>query len=436
MGLLLLVGLSVELGVVADLLVIAAILTGGVLAGRGTHLTIDVGARRALVRLLLVAGILTVAVSVLRVNINQSVYAEGADAISYWEAGQAVMRPDGEPDSSFVKVPLDASATGRVVLLVAGGQMLGMTVVGLNIAFGFTALIGKYLCALSLVRVGGWRPILVGTLLMASPTTLYWGGAISKDSLVILGIGIVALNISRPMIDKTYGVLFGIGLGVLLIASVRLHIAVLVGGSAALAFLLHWRADRHPVAKSRVWLAAVVLTASVTLAAPQLLIRVLPVDDGGANSGDAAEVLDDIQARRTTGGSSFQALSPFNPNHWPALFPTALLRPYPWEAAGLLQLAQASETWVYAGIYLMLVRRRAKTQDRLPGGGLRLMTFSALISVGAVMFLPALGNLGTLSRQRSQFVPIFLMIAFTAGQREVRQIRERPAVLWNGGQGE
>jgi hypothetical protein len=91
-----------------------------------------------------------------------------------------------------------------------------------------------------------------------------------------------------------------------------------------------------------------------------------------------------------------------------------LLKPFPWEAAGFLQLIQAAENLVVFGLLILIVRAAWRRVPRMLVFWLLFMAF-ALSIYGLVVF-----NYGTAARYRYPFIVIFVL--FVCADCHVRSL--------------
>lgn len=317
---------------------------------------------------------------------------------------------------------------------IAGVLSLVYRVTGSSMLLGFVVfallgLLGKLLVARALLEArdvlgpGGEFGALFVLLL---PSLNFWLAAITKESVAVLGIGtVIGALIRRGRQPST----IQIAVGLVLIALVRAHVALLMAG-------------------------AVVTFLSLVIALPRRQggRRVLPFIAAGAFLAAALVVaaaylgtgatLDDFEARRlelaglADPGASNIAPVPVTrlADVGPAVA-NVLLRPYPWEAYSPTTVAQALENVFLVTVTAVLLAR-GSARRRFPQVGpeaLRvraIRAFGTVYTVGFVFAFSITYNLGLISRQRAQlWLPLTCLLAtgFVHVARIARPVRARRA---------
>ena len=298
------------------------------------------------------------------------------------------------------------AATLSLVYRVTGPSMLlGFTI------FGAMGLTGKLLVARALLDVRdvlGDGGEIAAVLLVLLPSLNLWLASISKESIAVLGIGLVVGGLIRRGRPPNPVMMAA---GLLLIGVVRAHIALLLS-------------------------AAVVAYQVLTIALPRRQGggRILPLIAGGvlaAGSLVAAAAylgtgtgVGELEARRlqlstvADPGDSNIAPTPItSPAQIPPALANVLLRPYPWEAYSLTTRAQAAENvLLVVGLGWLAAqgrRRRRNPQRGADALRLRAMRLFGSAYVGGFVFAFSITyNLGLVSRQRAQmWLPAAVLIA-------------------------
>jgi hypothetical protein len=318
-------------------------------------------------------------------------YASGAEPLIWPEANWGV---EG------------IAATLSLVYRVTGPSML----LGFAL-FGAMGLAGKLLVARALLDV---RDVLGdggeagAVLLVVLPSLNIWLAAISKESIAVLGIGLVAGGLIRRGRPPN-AVMMAAGL--VSIAIVRAHIALLLS-------------------------AAVVAYQVITVALPRRQGggRVLPLIAGGILAAGSLVTaaaylgtgtgIDELEARRLelstlsdVGGSNVTAAPITSPAQIPPALANVLLRPYPWEAYNLTTRAQAAENvlLITGLVWLAAQGRRRRRNPQVGANALRLRAmrlFGSAYVGGFIFAFSVTYNLGLVSRQRAQlWLPAAVLIA-------------------------
>ena len=343
-------------------------------------------------------------------------YASGAEPLVWPEANWGV---EG------------IAATLSLIYRVTGPSML----LGFAI-FGAMGLAGKLLVARALLDsrdVLGQGGEAGAVLLVVLPSLNIWLAAISKESIAILGIGLVVGGLIRrgrppnPLMMAA---------GLALIAVVRAHIALLLS-------------------------AAVVAYQVLTIALPRRQGggRILPLVAGGAlaaaslvaaaaylGTGTAVEELEARRLQLSTvadvGGSNVAPAPITSPAQIPPALANVLLRPYPWEVYNLTTTAQAVENVaLLAGlVWLTAQGRRRRRNPQSGASGLRVRAmrlFGAAYVSGFIFAFSVTYNLGLVSRQRAQmWLPAIVLIATAfvhVGRGGRARVPERGAAMAGGG---
>lgn len=235
------------------------------------------------------------------------------------------------------------------------------------------------------------------------PSLLYWPNGISKDALIFFWLGIYAYGCALILYTKRRGIIpFIIGLaGVLWI---RPHIAALL----AVSFLLALSLSGSKKSPYRFFIFFVVILSATSFAwflMPKIAAYVSLSD---LSPQGFLERLQLQQDRFVQGGSAFQPIDIYNPLEYPLVLVNILFRPFPWEAHNLQALIQSAEST----LLLMLVLWRANSlwmaiKNSLDNSYIR---FILVFSIGIVIIFSVYANFGLLARERTMFLPFFLML--------------------------
>lgn len=258
-------------------------------------------------------------------------------------------------------------------------------------------------------------------LLLFWPSLVYWPSSIGKESLMLLGLGGVALGLAKLLRGRVAG-LFALVPGLALCGFIRPHVALIVVAAAISAFVM--RAPGHGATSKVVRLsviAGLVVGGAVASDAVEALLNI----DGLHPSGLSA-ALDLVNTRSSQGGSSFSAARIDGILEYPWGFVTVLFRPFPYEAGSPSMLLTSFEALVLAVLVLAAVPRllAATRSIREEAYVVYAVGFTAVF----VYLFSALGNFGILARQRSMTLPLLLvLIALPTARQRVRHRRVREA---------
>lgn len=340
-------------------------------------------------------------------------YATGAVAMTW-------------PDSNW-------GVEGIVFVLTGLYRVTGPSMLLGFVVFAFVGLVGKLLLAATLLRLRGvlGAGAEVGAvMLLVLPSLNLWLGAISKESLAILGIGLVLsglIRIDRPPDPVRMAV------GLVLITLVRAHIALLLSAAVVVYQVMIIALPRRrgggrvlPLVAGGALLAASLLAAASYLGTD--------ADLEGLESRRIA-----LSAISSPGGSTIEPVPIRSPLDVPAAVSNVVLRPFPWEAYNLTTTAQAVESVAIVGgtAWLATQGRRRRRNARRGADALQLRAlrlFGVTYVSGFVFAFSITYNLGLISRQRAQlWLPAAVLVATAfvragrGGPASPRSDRPQPA---------
>ena len=287
------------------------------------------------------------------------------------------------------------SATAIVtwwVALVIGGSTAGLFLVFSTINFAGAAFFG----AAFERAFPEIDPASFYRWVMLFPSLWFWPSPLGKDALILAGLGLATLGFVGgarrrwPLVVAGLSVVFAIRISYVVLAAAAFAVGGLVGRNRR-STELRW----------------VVTFLAVGLGA----YYVLPVvsDALGFSVTDIAGTVRQINQRADAsayGGSSFEPAE--NPA-WAVV--TALFRPFPWEADGILMLAVSAEMLLLWG--LVVRRRRAVVRFIRDHWRAEIVVLSAAFVVALALLVGlAVGNFGTIVRQRVHLYPfLFVVVA-------------------------
>jgi hypothetical protein len=299
------------------------------------------------------------------------------------------------------------------LLLVLSGlyRVTGPSMLLGFVVFALIGLTGKVLFARSMLAL---RPLLGAPAEFAAftaviiPSFAWWTGAISKESIVILGMGLVFASLFRGPDAAPH--LPGIVAGLALITVVRAHVTLLLAAAVYVYLLVAFRlparrGGRRPI--------LIVLSSAVVAGSLVLGVNYLGSDGLGGLEDSRVQLAERSQA----GGSTIPTRPIRSPSDVAPAVANLLLRPFPWEAFNALAAAQAAESVVVVVFALgtLLRSRRKRRQTYAQGDDLQvraLRWFTLTYSAGFIYAFSAVAyNLGLISRQRSQ-IWFVLLLAF------------------------
>ncbi len=274
--------------------------------------------------------------------------------------------------------------------------------------FSFLAFIGAYLCYRAFIcAVPDGNHRRYALLIFLWPSLLYWPSSLGKEAWMILGLGVGAWGVSRLLTGRTAIGISVFALGLIIMALVRPHIAlmaVVAGGVAMLA--------QPGRARSGARLAARLVSVALLLVGGAFLAtqtqQLLKTDADGTEG--VVSGLESTVAQTSQGGSSFKPPVVRTPLDFPLATATVWFRPFPTEArsGGVPQLASSAENMFLLGLIAVSWRRLRK----LPKAILRIpyVAFAFTYCIVFVYAFAAIGNFGILARQRTQGVIMFFVL--------------------------
>jgi hypothetical protein len=311
--------------------------------------------------------------------------------------------------------------TGVVYYLFGSNMVLGFFV------FGMLAVIGSYLWYRATVdAVPFVDKRLYLALVLFAPSVTFWPSSIGKEALMQLGIGAVALataHLLRQRLAKA--ALVGLAGGWLLWV-VRPHLLALVTLAAGCAYLggrvrASGGAMRSLLARP-VGLLAVAFLVAFTVSQGA---KFLGIEDLSLSSIEAE--LDEQTERSAQGGSQFDnGDNSLNPINLPQGATTVLLRPFPWETEGRLQVLASLESAVIAGMIVVRLSslRAALTRAR----STPFLLYCWILTILYAATFSSFANFGLLVRQRSLVLPaLFVLLSVRAPASSAAARRQRPA---------
>jgi hypothetical protein len=383
-------------------------------------------------RWLMVAVVAKLAASYYRYHTTFSTYGGVADATGYDEFGRQFARawlnggsaPELENlrETNFIRW-----FTGVVYYLFGTNMVAGFFV------FGLLAVIGSYLWYRATVdAVPRIDKRLYLALVLFAPSVAFWPSSIGKESLMQLGIGTVALATSCLLRHRlASAAVLGLAGGWLLWV-VRPHVLALVTLAAGFAYAAgkvrgKGGAMRSFMARPVGLLAVVLMVAFAVSQATEFL----GIEDLSLSSIEAE--LDENTERTSQGGSEFQNEdNSLNPLRLPQGAVTVLLRPFPWETDGSLQLLASFESVLLAVLIVARLSSVRASLARARSSPFLIYCWTLVILYAATF--SSIANFGLLVRQRSLVLPaLYVLVAVRAGTTAARAPATPPRRLAAGG---
>lgn len=339
-----------------------------------------------------------------------SIFGEGGDMYGYYWWGNYLV--------NFGWDPFPGWTTGHLVQVLSGATqtVLGTELPSTTVAFAFIAYWGQYLCyrAFCIGYPGGNRR-LAAVLLFFWPSLIFWTSFIGKDALMLLFIGMTVYGFARLQQSSVAGAV-PLALGLIGAADLRPHI----GGMLALCLMTAHVYTRPRGRSSGVLLKAV--TGVILAAGTFYLVSQAREFVNVTDVASGVEKLNGMHQDLSSSGSGFSSSMAVNL----MLSPFFFARPFPWEVHSP-QVALASLESV--GLLLLLFSRRCiltafRFMVRSP-----LALMAGLFVAGfSLIFSLAMGNFGTMVRERTMALPFLLMAAASAIQIKRKPVSPLPRI--------
>ena len=249
-------------------------------------------------------------------------------------------------------------------------------------------------------------------LVLFLPSLLFWPSSIGKEAVMIGCLGVLSYGgalLLAPRPQARGALIFLAGLGAVLL--IRPHVALMAVGSLVVAtgvgVLGGFGGSGGRTVKGR----AIRLTALVVLllvaGVASTRASTMFAEDTGESAG-AGSALEETLAQTSRGGSEFSPLTATSPVELPGAMLSVMFRPLPWEARSVTSLIAGAETVLLLGL-LVASWRRVLSFPRL---ALRrpYLVYAAGFVVAFSVGFSFVGNFGILARQRTQMIPMVLIL--------------------------
>jgi len=372
--------------------------------------------------MLFVGGlVLHVLGSIARLQVIEQLYSGSGDSKMYYEVGRMYADHIRVFDFGFTLgeetmagkwwgTQFICSVTSFVVFLTGESFQAGFLVFALLSYFGLVLTVRAFGAAF-----GADAEVKLARWVWLWPSLCFWPSSIGKDSLMVLGAGLVTYGYVGNGVSRRW---LQVAAGVMLCGAIRPHVAAVVAGSVLAAESLSPGSFANLRRVAGLLLAAGLAAYSVRAGLDQLGL-------GDADLDGLQEQFDFRAGQTEQGGSRIAVASGWSAI--PMALITILARPFPWEARGIAILSAAEMTlfwgiavthWRRIWSYVKHWRETAFTRFGVP--------FTIGISL---MYGLAFGNLGIIARQRSVILPFMLSLLAAIRLRPTEAAQPRSAVL-------
>lgn len=257
------------------------------------------------------------------------------------------------------------------------------------------------------------------------PSMIFWPSSIGKEAWMLFALGMAVYGCARLM-TRVYapGLLFS-GIGLFLASLIRIHLAAILGLAIVAAYAIKRSSPRlghlAPVFKGVALLALMGVGGLLAVQTGQFLRENYVNEELGFS-----QALVETSERTGQGGSAFTPVVVDSPLKAPQALVTVLFRPFPTEAGNIPAYMASFEGLFLMGLVIFRWRWIAASMTRMrrqPLIGLALV-FIALFTIAFSSF----GNFGLLARQRTQVLPMVLILAAIPPPRRLAPATLTPAL--------
>lgn len=296
------------------------------------------------------------------------------------------------------------------------------------VLFSFFGIVLAYK-AFALGVIGGDRKR-YAIVLFCWPTLCFWPSSVGKEGWMMLCLGVGTYGAALFFSGRTFRGLSYLGLGILAATMIRPHMGLMIAVAFAAAIVAGTtaasladrpqgaldRAGPTMRASQRAKLVGQARAGARAVAIIVLLIggavlvqraaEFFKVDALGTES--VSNTLDDTSNRTSEGGSAFTPAVVRTPIDYPRAFFTVMFRPMPYEAKGFNDRLAAVEGMILLGLMVLSWPRLRLLPTKI--GRQPMVVFSTTFVVVFAYAFSAIGNFGILARQRSQVLPLLLVL--------------------------
>jgi hypothetical protein len=358
------------------------------------------------------------------------VYGGSADAADYHRQGVEVAERfragNFDPGMDKVTGSQFPILLNGIIYTITGPTRLGGFLV--HAWLGFLGLFFFYRAFVIAVPDGRRRSY--ARLLFFLPSQIFWSSLIGKDSWMVFALGIAAIGIARILTGRMGRGLLVAGVGLWFASLVRPHVAGIAAIALAGAVVVRRpRAELRqiaPIAKAFSLVVVCVLAVMLVGQAQRFL------EDSGIDTRKGfAEALNQASRGAAFGGSVFVPTPVRSPSSVPGAAIAVLFRPFITETENAQTFLAALEGTFLLALTLMRFRwglAALRSMRRQP-----YVAYSLVFTGIFVFAFSSFANFGLLVRQRTQVMPLFLvLIAVPPVRRAVRGKRgtfKEPAAL-------
>lgn len=341
-----------------------------------------------------------------------------ADSTSYHGSGSRLAQAFW--DGNFAEVyeqEMAPSLVGTSFIRLTTGLLYivtGPTLVGGFIVYSLLSFLGLYLFYRALrTAFPEANHRRYAYLLFFLPSLLFWPSSIGKEAWMLGTLGLATYGIALILKHNALGYAYA-GFGMAGTAMIRPHVTALCIAALIFAYIMRRRswtdAALGPIGR--------VVGICVLLVAGGVIMNqaVAFFDVEGATSVD--EVFERTERQSSTGGSEFEGARPSSPTQYPNALLSVLFRPYPWEAENGQMMVAALEGIALLLIFVMSWHRLVRT----PGFIFKVPYVAYCVAFTAmfVFAFSSVSNFGNLTRQRTQVLPMVLVLLAIPDARRAR----------------
>ena len=250
-------------------------------------------------------------------------------------------------------------------------------------------------------------------LLFLFPTNWFWPSSIGKDALMMAALGLACLGVAHLLAGNVRG-LAPFAIGAWAAAVIRPHLTLILAVAFGLAMVVRLvqRRTMHDarevgMMKRLGGLAVVVLCVMLVLPSVESKLKLQSI------SPDAAEgARSEINRRTSQGGTEYDGYDASTPQGFVLGALTVLFRPLPTDARDVPTLLAAMEMCVL--LYVIWRHRQRLVRNLMASFRVPYLAFCVGFVICFCYAFSAIYNLGIISRQRAQVLPILLVLVAAA----------------------
>ncbi len=347
-------------------------------------------------------------------------YSDPADSLLYHETGVDIARQLRSFDFDL-QVRGSVPGTGSVryfsgfVSVFTGSSFFAEFIVFTLIAFAGAVLFVRALA----IAFPESKIERYGALVMVWPSLAFWPSSVGKESLITFGLGVCSYGAARLFTHRRGGITLLV-VGTTAVLLIRPHMALIVVIAVGVAELFVRSTSGSVVLSASKLFAISILLVGGAIAATRTA-EFLDLDRISAV--DASTALQETQDQTAQGSSEYQAIRADTPWKYPLAVVTVLARPFLIEARGTTLMLTALEGTALLALLAVSWRRLI----RLPHLALRQPYVAYAVSFVLVFCyaFSVVSNFGILARQRTQALPLLLVLVCLPLREE--ETTERPA---------